>query len=192
MSNKILFLDFDGVITTHASHWKISSPKVIMINEICKETDAKIVVSSSWKHGFKDVSKFIEHIRGKMSLIYHSDNETFYSNIVGLTSSKYGYRGKEIKEYIDENKIVDYVILDDDDDMLDEQLFRFVQTDSYEGITEREVHLCIDVLNHKRIPNPIRLNYILRDKWRDDVRGYESNIKSLLKSYNDYIKSLSD
>ena len=77
-----------------------------------------------------------------------------------------------------------YVILDDDIDMLDEQLFNFVGTDCYEGITSREVKLCIQVLKKEKIANPLRLNLPLLFKWYDRNSGRESNIDELLYSYH--------
>ena len=48
---KVLFLDFDGVITTPASKWNISKELLMRVKRICDKTDAKLVISSSWQHG---------------------------------------------------------------------------------------------------------------------------------------------
>ena len=45
---KIIFLDFDGVISTPECRWNLDPKKVALVEELIKETDAKIVVSSSW------------------------------------------------------------------------------------------------------------------------------------------------
>ena len=50
--------------------------------------------------------------------------------------------------------------------MLDSQLENFVQTDTYFGITEREVQLAILILNGKLVPNKIRLNTELYYRYR--------------------------
>ena len=47
--SKIIFLDFDGVITTLKSNWAIDDKKVELVKEICDITGAKIVISSSWR-----------------------------------------------------------------------------------------------------------------------------------------------
>ena len=47
--NKIIFLDFDGVITHPKSKWQIDPNKLDLIIKIIQSTSAKIVVSSSWK-----------------------------------------------------------------------------------------------------------------------------------------------
>ena len=95
-------------------------------------------------------------------------------------------RGDEIQRWLDthEDEVDSYVIFDDDGDMLDEQLFNFVQTDSFEGITSREIKLAKTILNNKKVVQPIRLNWNLRIKWYDKFCKRESNIEQLLLDYN--------
>ena len=45
---KALFLDFDGVITLPPK-WILNLDKIKLIKKIVDETDAKIIVSSSWR-----------------------------------------------------------------------------------------------------------------------------------------------
>jgi len=45
---KVIFLDFDGVITIPPK-WYLNAGKIKWIKKIVDETDAKIVVSSSWR-----------------------------------------------------------------------------------------------------------------------------------------------
>lgn len=186
---KILFLDFDGVITTFQSKWKIDMDKVKIINEICNKTDAKIVVTSSWRIGYSGaVHAFQEYLRQ-----YFVKNEyvglfkcnEFIDNIIGMTESG-SSRGNEIKLYINDHPgIENYVIVDDDSDMCDYQLFNFVQTDTYEGITERDAKLCVDILNGVKVINPIRLNDELKFRWRlrCSYPDIENNIEELLEKY---------
>lgn len=47
---KVIFLDFDGVITTMKSRWNLCKEKMELVKEIVDKTDAKIVISSSWRH----------------------------------------------------------------------------------------------------------------------------------------------
>ena len=186
---KIIFLDFDGVITTYQSKWKIDMDKVKIINDICDKTNAKIVVSSSWRIGYRGiVHTFQEYLKQ-----YFVKNEyvglfkfnKFIDNIVGMTDSG-SSRGNEIKFYMNEHPdIENYVIIDDDSDMCDYQLFNFVQTDTYEGITERDAKLCVDILNGVKIINPIRMNDELKFRWRLRCRYPEikNNIEELLENY---------
>lgn len=74
--------------------------------------------------------------------------------------------------------------MDDDSDMLESQLLNFVQTDTYFGISEREVDICIDLLNGKFNPNPIRRNLVLTTLWRNKCSGLndEKLIDKILKN----------
>ena len=191
---KILFLDFDGVVSTFEKGWRLDEEKLSLLKEIIDNTNAKIVVSSSWKVGYDDVDKFIETLGGrrKSETIKNNGNvfQWFCDNIYDITDSNGSWRGDEIQRWIDTHKeeIESYVILDDDSDMRENQLFNFVQTDGYEGITSREVKLCTKILNHERIQNPIRLNLELTTKWRNNCNGLDkNNISTLLdKYYNNF------
>lgn len=70
---KVIFLDFDGVITSADTKWKIDMRKINIINDIYDKTDTKIVVSSIWRMGYRgDVSTF--HERLKQYFIKHDIN----------------------------------------------------------------------------------------------------------------------
>ena len=191
---KVIFLDFDGVITTYNSKWKIDMNKIKIINDICDKTNAKIVVTSSWRIGHRgDVLAFNGYLTQYIIEHNYLDNvqdtfDKFIGNIVGMTESIGGWRGDEIKLYMNEHpEVENYVILDDDSDMCDYQLFNFVQTDTYEGITERDAKLCVDILNGTEVINPIRMNDELKFRWRLRCRypEIENNIEEMLKNYRD-------
>ena len=166
--------------------------KINIINDICDKTDAKIVVSSSWRIRYNGVvatfheflkQYFIKHeYEGIFKYIFNK----FISNIVGMTESIGGLLGDEIRFYMNEHPEVDsYVILDDDSDMCDYQLFNFVQTDTYEGITERDAKICVDILNGVEVVNAIRMNDELKFRWRLRCRYPEikNNIEEMLEKY---------
>lgn len=183
---KLLFLDFDGVISTFENHWKIDREKLSLLKKIIDNTDAKIIVTSSWKNGYKSVQDFITSLGRKDK---NSDNDIFQwflNSIHGIIPTLLGSRGEEVRRYMLDldSPVESYVILDDDSDFEEDQLFNFVETDSYEGITEREVKLCITILNGKKVINPIRLNLVLTTMWRNNCTGLEkNNIKDLLEKY---------
>lgn len=177
---KVIFLDFDGVITI-PSRWIINKDRLRNLKKIVDETDAKIVVSSSWR------SSTIE--RTKNVILNHEDREQINNklmqwladNIYDITpyisDDKYKGtgRGGEIQTWLDAHPEVDnYVILDDDSDMMISQLYNFVQTDWSFGLTDREVQLSIAVLLNKPLYNTISLNYILRYEWQKRCEGLES------------------
>lgn len=184
---KIIFLDFDGVISTFEKRWNIDNNKIKLILDIIKSVNAKIVVSSSWSVGCQTIEDFKKRLFSDYGKKVSKDNNlmTMVEHMVGVTDHMGCCRGDEINRWISnhENEIESYVIIDDDSDMLDEQLFNFVQTDTYEGITEREVKLCIDILNNKKIINPIRLNNILKKYWWKKNEGLDSKINELMNEY---------
>ena len=155
---KIIFLDFDGVISTYEKGWRFDVEKIELLKEIVDKTDAKIVVTSSWKRGFTEVDKFIKSFYNKprnKDLKNVTIFDWFAKSIYDITDNNGSWRGDEIQRWIDKHneEIESYVILDDDSDFRDNQLFNFVQTDTYEGITSREVKLCIKILNGELIPS---------------------------------------
>ena len=68
--------------------------------------------------------------------------------------------------------------------MLESQLLNFVQTDTYFGISEREVDICIELLNGEYSPNPIRRNLVLTTLWRNKCSGLNDGklIDKILKN----------
>ena len=171
---KVIFLDFNGVITTPTSRWCVDLEKVKHIQSIIYHTGAKLVISSSWATRSHNAEEFVSKVFGLFSDLTKSvvKDSIFINSIIDVTDHRIGsMRGDQIQNWLDSHEVESYVIIDDNDDMLEEQLFNFVQTDSYEGITEREVHLAIDVLNNKRINGLFRLNRPLLFKRYDDLHG---------------------
>jgi hypothetical protein len=174
--DKIIFLDVDGVINSDDwAEWcyhnisfikdggcNLISPNLVKkVIKICESTNAKIVLSSSWRHW--SLGQTLKQLASKRDL------RPILDNLVGVTPrSDERHRGKEIdyflncckKEYMytaDGDQLSDerykfvrhpkYVIIDDDDDMLDEQMPYFVQTDFMVGITDEDVKKSIKILN---------------------------------------------
>lgn len=126
--NKIIFLDLDGVLNSqktfmenHEYHMffckyqsegfddivknrmlEIDFDKVYMLIDICNLTGAKIVVSSSWR-------RLYDYPLIEEKLVFLG------LPIVGVTPFIDGHRrGDEIRKYLEENEVDDFVILDDD------------------------------------------------------------------------------
>lgn len=177
---KVIFLDIDGVLNSWASCYKITTEKLQLLNNLIEQTGAKIVISSSWRIGSKDVKEFLDKNFSKRT--FRLDNfkdatnrecieNIFYNdNIIGLTDTFGPNRGDEIQRWLDSHgNIETYVILDDDSNMLDSQLENFVQTDTYYGITDREIHLATLILTKQFVPNKIRLNHELYYRYRKQL-----------------------
>ena len=100
----IIFLDFDGVINTKEDDYtgkEVNNDAIYYINKLCLETGFKIVVCSSWRHrmNYKDFL-YNAGIRPEIEII----GKTEYN--------PYG-REAEIKDYLKENKVDKYIIIDD-------------------------------------------------------------------------------
>lgn len=113
----IIFLDYDGVVNIpifdeNGEMVGFNFPKdnkvnhfqgICWLNKLCKETESKIVVTSTWR-------------------LYDNYKECLYNGgldkkieIIGRTK-ELGDRGLEIKEYLEENgEIKNFIILDDED-----------------------------------------------------------------------------
>lgn len=150
---KIVFLDVDGVLNSTRScvalggygffprrgrmegvvdfvkEAKLDPIAVLLLNRLVKESDAHVVISSTWRMG-STIEEF-----NSLFAAYVPDNVI---KVVGMTPvfSK-GVRGDEIQDWINGNlqSVDKFVILDDDSDMLPHQLPSFVQTDHACGLS---------------------------------------------------------
>ena len=165
---KIIFLDIDGVLATpdylKDGNWALNPKKQELLSEILNKTGAKIVLSSSWRlHTIEETKAYMKE-----------QGFLFVDDIIGITIRAYHYidksskihlsipRGVEIQQWIDTHIHSDngknwerkklgvdyqYVILDDDSDMLFNQRNNFIQTDSHLGLTLGKMHAAIQILN---------------------------------------------
>ena len=146
---KIIFLDCDGVISTYKAGWHLDPEKLELLERILNATGAKIVVSSSWRSHTLE-----ETLEGNFK------DFPFKDKVIGVTprlqlpfsQGDWNYdtpeRGLEISAYLNSlGKEVRYVILDDDDDFLYAQKDHIVRTDSYRGISAKNVVEAINILN---------------------------------------------
>jgi len=152
----IIFLDIDGVLNCQLHYEKrkaegrlnakdhpyseICQERVSWLNGLCESVDAKVVISSTWRHSGIDYCKDVLTKCGA----------TF--DIIDITPSirfKGSVRGNEIKAWIEDNYVLlnkhshefhTYAIIDDDSDMLLWQREHFFQTDSYSGLTPNTCH----------------------------------------------------
>ena len=137
---KVIFLDIDGVLQSprycvaigQTGFLQALEPAALhMLRHLVVEAGAKVVISSSWRHGsskrefnqlfrvlgFKEISNAI-HEHWRTADLPHPAK-----------------RGDEIKAWLREHSMVtDYLILDDDDGMLIEQAPYFVRTCPFNGI----------------------------------------------------------
>lgn len=170
---KVIFLDIDGVLNNQIwlSGWKdyleltkgnidheqrrwFDHRCVNLLNELTEETEAKIVVSSSWRNGrsLEDLQKLFKEIGIEGEVI--GKTPQLYFN--GLENYNYSVpRGCEIKAWLETNKSIlgekmsrlKYVIFDDDSDMLYWQRNNFLWVDPYSGLTPSIIYKAKLILN---------------------------------------------
>ena len=142
----IIFLDIDGVLNTTVSadfkDFHFDPTSVSFVRKLIKETNAKVVVSSTWRltSSWLEMHQLL-HVAGLGRCVYPGDD--------WRTKSLGGKRGDEIQEWLDRNegKYKGYVILDDDCDMLDSQFGNFVYTDHFSGVGFREFSRAMKILD---------------------------------------------
>lgn len=165
---KIIFLDIDGVLNHEAFYkerherrdeegvWEYPyseiDPKAVSnLNNLIADTNAKVVISSTWRHHGLEYCKDVMERHG------------FVGEIIDITpSSPTRFRGLEILDWVKENEnligeryfnFTEYVILDDDSDMLYWQRNNFLLIDRFVGLTMGNVFQARKILNNGKILN---------------------------------------
>jgi hypothetical protein len=162
---KVLFLDFDGVLNSR--RWFMENSKAIKENSgitwrhaveldpaavrrvlhIINETGAAVVISSSWRiiHTPDEIDVIFDQA-GFPEMKQHIIDRTPYDLTHGVL------RGEEIQLWIKQfeaknGRLDNFVILDDDSDMLPSQKEgHFVQTSRVDGIQDVHVKKAIQIL----------------------------------------------
>jgi hypothetical protein len=162
---KIIFLDIDGVLNSGDNLISLNVLKeedsdqhgqffddrcVRYLKWIIQETGAYIVISSSWRLAGLQAMKQLWEDRKLPGFVSDITPRSFI-NKEGERASYY-CRGEEIAAWLKQNNLNDgneWVILDDNSDMLEDQLNNFVQTNTRIGLdytTSKEV---VDILGKK-------------------------------------------
>ena len=161
---KVIFLDIDGVLNVigqgHDEFGQIFHQHFMdNLKRIVDETGAKIIMSSSWRHA------------GLVKMQAMWEKRGLAGELIGVTPDLWRrvkdeeyherlQRGDEIQVILNlRPEITNYVILDDDQDMLDSQLGNFVCTsnninhpdciDIGYGLTNECTNKAIRILNRK-------------------------------------------
>ena len=113
---KVIFLDVDGVMNSADNEW-LDMKCVDNLHMIVEATDAKVVISSSWRSGwFKEPEK--KHmVSPEMAALEHAMNE-LGMEIYDKTRPQIGgimdFRGNQIKDYLIEHAPIEsFVVIDD-------------------------------------------------------------------------------
>jgi hypothetical protein len=158
---KVIFLDIDGVLNsvksmTESGDRKWSDEPVIenigWLNLIIEKTNAKIVISSTWRHG--NCASLFDRYFHALGII---------GEVIDVTPRLDSYRGTEIKcwllEYesrrikyqdsswcIYKDPIEKFVIIDDDSDMED-LIDKLVLVNNNIGLSKENADKAIGILN---------------------------------------------
>jgi hypothetical protein len=108
------------------------------LSKWCNKTNTKICVSSVWKHhfGVKGYKSTPERWEDAFQLLGFNPG-----TYVGITGDRKTLRGQEIQGWLDNHpEVEDYVILDDDSDMLPEQFCKFHHCDPWFGFNPNHLY----------------------------------------------------
>ena len=152
---KVLFLDIDGVLnyegcdSRYGSVYFVVEEKVHMLKEIISKTDAKIVLTSTWRHGLTDLMLGEETFEAGLYEAFINTLEEHDMEIYGCTGEDETTRGEEIEFWLQvaEEQIETFVILDDmypEDLKLHQE--KLVQTVESFGLTQEDVEKAVSML----------------------------------------------
>jgi len=141
---RVIFLDIDGVLNSHRSavamqtFHTLDPIAVKMLFRLVTLAEAKIVISSTWRLDKQWLTTIWGALRQAGWPWAHSGflplGECPIIDRTARTSPNGSLRGYEIQDWLDANlKYDDYIILDDDSDMLDSQMDRFIKCYHHTG-----------------------------------------------------------
>jgi hypothetical protein len=188
---KVIFLDFDGVL--NSENWyrrrmdlinegkyernypssEFDPESIKELNRIISETDAKVVISSTWRIGKRviDLQNMLNevgfigeiidatpHISGKGYVSEENETEISYTTPRGCEIDWWLNRVGKFQrinwslerqlEYLEKSIIKNYIILDDDSDMLYNQREHYVKCNAYgAGLDKKTADIAIKILN---------------------------------------------
>lgn len=167
---KLIFLDIDGVLNTCYTKERTSTNtifvedrKIAILKKIIDNTNTKIVLSSTWRIGWRylelglttnDMIKDFIELRDKLK-----DFEIELYDKTPLLNTF--LRGSEIKAYLDSSKdnIENYIIIDD---MGGKRLrpcsSHLLQTSMYKGLEEKHIRIVEKMLRERRYYGKVTCN----------------------------------
>lgn len=163
---KVIFLDIDGVLNTdyststcigeHGEHYLgVDNDKLVQLKNIVDATGAKIVLSSDWRIDYQigtanQIEKCSKYLYDKM----YKYGLEIYDKTVDI---QWALRDEEIKTYLDQHEVEEFVILDDRPFFIarDKRLTKhFILTNAKEkdgGLIPKLADFAVDILNGNHI-----------------------------------------
>ena len=169
---KVIFLDIDGVLNTSETFKKryfkykktgiisleIDEFRLKYLQELVVKTEAKIVLSSTWRMFFQKMNGIIIPLNSKAKeLIVLFDK--YHLNIYDITPvSETMWRETEIEEWLNNNEVDSFVILDDESKDLQKYVDNLVlvkdsktEFNKYKnGLNKNHIKEAIEILNQEK------------------------------------------
>lgn len=154
-NNSIIFLDIDGVLRPLHSYIGKDGYGQLFTKEcldafkhLIDNTNAKIVISSTWKSsGLIIMKEMWEERNLPGEVIDITPNEVDVVNSGAAEFYDLVDRGLEIEQWIKDNNFTgNYLIIDDIPDFNREQMNHYVKTDPRVGLTMNDVQKCLEIL----------------------------------------------
>jgi len=153
---KVIFLDIDGVLNTIDTFKRrkdiynnygviiprIDFYRVKFLKEIIDKTDAKIIISSTWRKYDNDM-KELKHV---FSLF---DLDIYDVTCIDIS----GKKGIEINDWLNKNEVDSFVIIDDEtSDMIHLEKYVVKTRENFKatGLLEKHVDVAINILNNSK------------------------------------------
>lgn len=153
--DKVIFLDFDGVINNIGSREFITLPLVTASGKVwygtywasqciapflklmkwCNDNNISLVISSTWRIG-----QTTEVFNSYFDTYFRRENKV--PRVVGLTDrDPNNDRGKEILDFVEKHNIKNYMVIDDDIDDIVELIAdeRVVKVNVNTGLVDKDV-----------------------------------------------------
>lgn len=135
----IIFTDIDGVLNPHWSK-KWSKNSIDLYNKLCNEYDLKPVITSTWR---------IAHTKEQLQEIFKEQGIIIdiydYTPILS-GADRFVERGKEIKEWLNNNDYSNYIVIDDKTSDIEPFVNNVIKCRSWIGFSEEEYKIAIDIL----------------------------------------------
>lgn len=152
---RFIFLDIDGVLNyqnckfkTPSGYYFVDDEKIKLLKEIVEKTNAKIVLSSTWRDGWEDFNNGCNTINSRDFLLLKEKLQEYGLELYDYTSLPIIYeRGSKILEWIENHfdDVSSILILDDDAHI--KPLGKFLIRTSYlSGLCEKHVRKGIEIL----------------------------------------------
>lgn len=139
----IIFLDVDGVLNSakELSEGPFSKISLSVLKRIVDETNAKIVVISSWR-----LLEFSRKI-----LLSELEKYHLKESVIGMTPHLPSNREEEIMTYLKSNEFpnLNFIILDDQVIEYQDLEEHVIKIDPYFGLNEEHLEICIHLLTLK-------------------------------------------